>query len=107
MAQEIKKDPETDARKHRDEALNQMAFASPLGRLLSSATPGADPLTPALLAARDFAVHPVHRARDIFGNVRDLDVAEYVFEFRGDAVAAGNRLAERDGFANHFQIRAA
>jgi len=39
--------------------------------------------------------------------VRDFDVAEDVFEFRGDAVASGNRFAERNCFANHLEISTA
>src|SRR5712692_683497 len=60
----------------------------------------------AFTAARDFSVHLVERARNVFGDVRDLDVAEYVFELCGDAVAAGNRFAERDGLADHPKISA-
>ena len=58
------------------------------------------------MAARDLSVHLVERARNLVGDVRDLDVAEYVFEPGGDAIASGNRFAERDGFANHFKISA-
>src|SRR6266850_6991579 len=89
-----------------------MSLASLLGGLLFPPMPG--PLTPrplqaahrVVVAARDLPVHPVERARNVFGDVRDLDVAEDVFEFRGNAVAPGNRLTERNCLANHFEISA-
>ena len=91
-----------------------MALASLLGSLLFPFMPGR-PLTPrpllaahrVVVAARDLSVHPVERARNVFRDVRDFDVAEDVFEFRGDAVASGNRFAERNRFANHLEISTA
>ena len=91
-----------------------MALASLLGSLLFPFMPGR-PLTPrpllaahrVVVAARDLSVHPVERARNVFRDVRDFDVAEDVFEFRGDAVASGNRFAERNCFANHLEISTA
>ena len=89
-----------------------MALPSLLCSLLFPFRP--PPGTPRLLAphwvvvtARDLPVHLVERARNIFGDVRDFDVAEDVLEFRGDAVASGNRFAERNCFANHLEISTA
>jgi len=91
-----------------------MALASLLGSLLFPFMPGR-PLTPrpllaahrVVVAARDLSVHPVERARNVFRDVRDFDVAEDVFKFRRDAVASGNRFAERNCFANHLEISTA
>src|SRR5580765_1743238 len=89
-----------------------MVLPSLLGSLLFPFMPG--PLRPRpLLAAhwvvataRDFSVHFVESARNVVGDVRDLDVAEDVLEFSRDAVAPGDRLAERNCFANHLEISA-
>src|SRR6266849_3467266 len=90
-----------------------MALTSLLGSLLFPFRPG--PLTPRPLlvahrivaAARDLSVHLVERARNVFRDVRDFYVAEDVLEFRGNAVAPGNGLTERNCFANHLEIGAA
>ena|SRR5712692_3581407 len=89
-----------------------MALSSLLGSFRFSFMPR--PLTPrpwlvahwAFRAARNLPVHFVQRARNVVGDVRDLDVAEYVFELCGDAVAAGNRFTERNGFPNNLEISA-
>ncbi|SRR5216684_4042486 len=78
----------------------ESVFAS-LGYLRSSV---AAMLAPVIRAARDLSVHLVEGARNIFRDVRDFDIAEDVFEFRGNTVASGDRFAERDCFANHFEI---
>ena len=60
-----------------------------------------------VVAPRDLPVHLVERARNVFRDVRDFDVAEDVFDFRGNAVASGDRFAQRNCFANHLEISAA
>src|SRR5258708_39845515 len=90
-----------------------MALQAMLRSLLFPVMPG--PIMPRPLldahrvvaAARDLSVHLVERARNVFRDVRDFDVAEDVLEFRGNAVAPGNGLTERNCFANHLEIGAA
>src|SRR2546429_2686938 len=68
---------------------------------------GAHPLAMITGVARDLCFHSIESARNVFGDVRDFDVAENVFELRRDAVASGDRFAERDRFADYSQICAA
>src|SRR6266849_9237596 len=58
-------------------------------------------------AAHDLTIHLIHRARDLFSDLFELEVLHHVFDLGGDTVAAGNRLTERDCFANHLEVRAA
>src|SRR5258708_16634203 len=68
--------------------------------------PGPNPLSVIIFTARDLRLHLIQCARDVFSDMGNLDVAENVFELRRYAVASGNRLAERNGFADHFKVRA-
>src|SRR5260370_34910258 len=90
-----------------------MALPALLCSLLFPCMPG--PIMPrplldahrVIVAPRDLPVHLVERARNALRDVRDFDVAEDVFEFRGDAVASGNRFAERNCLSHHLAISAA
>src|SRR5688572_4054326 len=54
----------------------------------------------------DFLFYLFHGARHFIADLFDLQVRDQVFDFRRHAVTARNRFAERDGLANHAQIRA-
>jgi len=57
---------------------------------------------------RQFLVHVIERARNLFGNVIDLEVFHHLAKLRQRAaITSRNRLTERDSFPDHLQVRAA
>src|SRR5881398_1631809 len=117
MTQEVEKDRQADAREHRNKAFSQVTLATLLGRLFFADAAGpvaklfpasrAYPFAMITSAARDLCFHSIESARDVFGDVRDLYVAENIFELGRNAVASGDRFTERHSLANYLQIGAA
>src|SRR5205085_7331089 len=104
VRKEIKKNRKTSTPKELNCSSGQMTFTPFFGSLLS-----ANPPLETLFrrAASNLSIHLLHRARNLVGNMCDLDVAHDLFDLRRHPVGLRDHVAQAHSLANNFQIRAA
>src|SRR5262245_21507269 len=71
------------------------------------ATLGLDPLAMIVRRMRDLLTHLFHRARHFISDFYDFQVLNKVLDLGRHTVATRDCFTERDGLADHAQIRAA
>src|SRR5436190_12678833 len=95
MKQDVEKNGKSTTGKKFDRAFREVTLA-PFFRSRFFALWPSSP-TPATMfhrAARNFGIHLFHRARDLFGNVSNLDVAHDLLQLRRHAVGLGDRITK-------------
>src|SRR2546423_1733197 len=88
-----------------------MIFAALFGSLLPAHPGLRRPLRRELAGRRSaqyLFIHSLQGTRHFLGDVFQLEALNHLFElWQGTAIAASNRLAERECLANHLEIGAA